>query len=857
MPAGAHGFGQRYDLPLPLSLYLWATAAAVAVSFVIVGFFVRHSPRSDAYPRVDLLAYAPARLAGPGVAFFKLLALVLFIVTVLAGVRGDPNPYRNIAPTLVWILWWVGLAYVSAFLGNVWALINPWATAFEAAEVLWAALSGRALSLRRAYPAGLGVWPAFVLLLIFAWIELVYPSPAVPKHIACFAIAYSILTFAGMAVFGRETWLAHGEVFSLVFGTFARFAPTEIRLRSPEPPRWELRRFGAGLLDSRAVSISMMAFVLLLLATVLYDGALGTPEWASLESGLAARLSVLDGFAAIAIKTAGLILFWVLLCGAYVAVCALMSLVAGGLPPVAMARRFALTLVPIAIGYHLAHYLTYLLIQGQYIIPLISDPLGRGWDLIGTAGHRVNIAVVGARFSWYAAVTAILAGHIAAVYLAHLEAMRVFPARALALRSQVPLTALMVVYTFVSLSILAEPIVERRPAAPPSVSGPAELSVPPDAVMPQPGDGRLGTVGAGTLAKHRLTYRMLGSLFHDGTRTNRADILYAYMFAYRWGVRGEGDHYDPSVDAATAVLRAHLAGVKVIATDTTSKTIRFGDFDYVRELLVVDVYTRGPPINPEQDAAFAPPWSTLPWHVILLMEEAVTRGLAAFSHGEAARRGVPWLDLARAPELGSRLLALVEGFARDGYRPDRLQALVSADEARARWRALAAFYKDHRHFLVTNGPYRLARWSSGGVMLDVFRDLTYPLGVGSYDLYAVPRRGYITNVERASGRIRLSGDIETVMKFQRDFEIVRESLASVAAEVRTRAAPECRYMVIDDAGRVVLAGTAHLADNAACEIDVPDRLPAGRYTMFAMLTVNGNAMNADVKRIPITVPSNP
>ncbi len=858
-PAGAHGFGQRYDLPLPLSLYLWGSAAAVAVSFVIIGLFVRHSPRADGYPRVDLLRFAPARLiARPAVAFvLQLLAVALFIVTVLAGMRGDPNPYRNIAPTLVWIIWWVGLAYVSAFLGNLWALINPWNTLFEAAEVLCTGVGGRALSLRRPYPAALGVWPAFVLLAAFAWIELVYPSPAVPKHIACFAIAYSILTFAGMTLYGRETWLAHGEVFALVFGTFARFAPTGCGIRSPDRPQWELRPFGAGLLDSRAVSTSMMAFVLLLLATVLYDGALGTPEWASLESALAARLSLLGGFAAIAIKTAGLVLFWVVLCGAYVAVCALMSQAAGGLPPVAMARRFALTLVPIAIGYHLAHYLTYLLVQGQYIIPLISDPFGFGWNLFGTAGYRVDIAVVGARFSWYAAVTAILAGHVAAVYLAHLEAMRIFPARTLALRSQVPLTALMVVYTFVSLSILAEPIVERRPAAQPSAIASAELSVPQDAVIPQPGDGRLHAVDAGTFARQKLTYRMLGSLFHDGTRTSPADILYAYMFAYRWGARGEGDDYDPSVAAATAALRAHLAGVKVIATDTTSKTIRFGDFDYVRELIVVDVYITSPPIDPEQDAAIAPPWSTLPWHVIVLMEEAVTRSLAAFSQGEAARRGVPWLDLARTPELSRRLIALVEGFTREGYRPARLQGLVSADQARARWSALAAFYKEHGHFLVTNGPYRLSRWSPDGVTLDVFRDLTYPLGVGSYDVYAVPRRGYITNVERLDGRIRLAGDIETVMRFQRDFKIVREPLASVAVEVRVRAAPECRYTVIDGAGKVALAGTVRLDKDTACEIDVDGRLPAGRYTMFAMLMVNGNAMNADIKRIPITVPSNP
>ena len=140
---------------------------------------------------------------------------------------------------------------------------------------------------------------------------------------------------------------------------------------------------------------------------------------------------------------------------------------------------WALTLVPIAIGYHLAHYFTVLLIQGQYIIPLASDPFGFGWNLFGTAGYRVDIAIVDARFAWFTAVTAILIGHIAAVYLAHVKAMQVLDTRGAALRSQIPLTALMVVYTFVSLSILAEPIVERRaPAQPVAVDIDAEADLP-------------------------------------------------------------------------------------------------------------------------------------------------------------------------------------------------------------------------------------------------------------------------------------------------------------------------------------------------------------------------------------------
>ena len=128
------------------------------------------------------------------------------------------------------------------------------------------------------------------------------------------------------------------------------------------------------------------------------------------------------------------------------------------------------------------------------------------------------------------------------------------------------------------------------------------------------------------------------------------------------------------------------------ATDTTSKSFRVGDFEFVRELFVVEVYTSTPPLDPEQDAIVAPPWSTLPWHLLVLMEEAVERGWAAFSQAEADRRGVEWLDLVRSEGMSKRLVALVEAFEREGYRPDRLQSLVSAEDARKRWSALKAFY---------------------------------------------------------------------------------------------------------------------------------------------------------------------
>ena len=631
-PASAHGFGQRYDLPLPLSLYLFGAAAAVVFSFVVVGLFVRDMAPARAYTRIDLFDHPLGKLVTTLGVLLKLAALGLFAVMLLAGVFGDQNPYRNIAPTLVWIIAWVGLAYISAFVGNIWPLINPWRTVFDVAQAAYRRICGRDLALDMPYPRALGVWPAVFLLLAFSWAELVYPTPAVPSHIACFALGYSVLTWVGMFLFGSETWLRHGELFTVVFGTFARFAPTDLRTAQPKP-QLLLRRFGAGLTDHEQISLSMTALVLLLLSSVLYDGLIATPEWSVVESALGASLSNFAGRGPMALRTIGLVGFWLLFLSTYWMVSIIMSAAtAWRFSPRQIAQSFAFTLVPIAIGYHLAHYLVFLLVQGQYIVPLLSDPFGYGWNLFGTASYRPNIAIVGARFAWYTAVAAVLLGHIAAVYLAHVQAMRTFVAHKPALTSQIPLTALMVVYTAVSLSILAEPIIERRePSAQPSAVAENMITIPADAVLPDLDSGRLHAVGPDKFAKTKLIYRLLGSAFHDGTRMTIADLLYPYAFAYRWGGDGRGTHYDPSIDTAIAPIRRQLAGLRVVGSETASKSIRVGDVDFLREVFTVEVYTTSAPMDPEREAFPAPPWSTLPWHLLVLMEEAVGRSWAARS----------------------------------------------------------------------------------------------------------------------------------------------------------------------------------------------------------------------------------
>jgi hypothetical protein len=320
----------------------------------------------------------------------------------------------------------------------------------------------------RRYPAWLGVWPAFLLFVAFAWMELVWSGRNVPAALAVALLVYSALTFAGMATFGREAWLAHGEVFTLVFATFARFGPLS---RIPRRPGIRVRMPAAGLLADHPSTLSMVALVIALLATVTFDGFLETPVWAradlavldwASESSFWTALNLREDQAVRLVRSLALVGFVLLFLAAFALVCRLTTAASGerNVATGIVLRRFVLTLVPIALAYHVAHYFSLFFIGGQYAIPLLSDPLGRGWNLFATAGHHVDIGFVTPRLQWTVAVVAVVLGHVVAVYLSHVTALRVFASRRAALRSQVPIVLLMVAYTMLSLWILSQPIVE-------------------------------------------------------------------------------------------------------------------------------------------------------------------------------------------------------------------------------------------------------------------------------------------------------------------------------------------------------------------------------------------------------------
>ena len=219
----------------------------------------------------------------------------------------------------------------------------------------------------------------------------------------------------------------------------------------------------------------------------------------------------------------------------------------------------------------------------------------------------------------------------------------------------------------------AGPVPHRAMPASVVVGGAAGVEIPEDALLPEPGSGVLREVGRGKTAKAKVVYRLWGSAAHDNTRVSPADAVYPYVFAARWGTpRAQpGVEYDPAVDAATQTARQALAGFRVVKVD--SEVRRYADITFTYVVPVVEVYLNAASPDPEVLAALAPPWSPVPWHVTVLMEEAVKRGVGAFSAGEARRRGVRWLDLARDAKTREALGSILDGLGRENHVPEALR----------------------------------------------------------------------------------------------------------------------------------------------------------------------------------------
>tara|TARA_R110002096_G_scaffold48333_9_gene128387 strand:- start:8552 stop:10042 length:1491 start_codon:yes stop_codon:yes gene_type:complete len=471
LTALAHGFGARYQLEIPLYYYVLGAGLAVSLSFLIAALFLtrKHSEKPGFFwcyqgPGREMLSQA-ADLMVP---VLQMFSVALFLLIIGAGFLGLQSPMRNLAPVLVWSVWWVGMVYIQALIGDLWRLVNPWNILFAWGEKIPLV---RSYSGRLGYPGKLSCWPGVFLFWLFAWLEQVAPFAERPASLACLVLAYSLLTWLGMFLFGRETWLKRGEVFSIIFSFLARMAPIVARpeIDSTGHRLW-VRPFGVGLLVREPLDRAATSLLLILLATVTFDGFRDTEKWAEIVHWLLAQPRLFQMLFAlqkegmdllVLFETLGLLITPVIFFISYRIICGLSArLTDSGVSTRDWSGLFILTLVPISFAYHIAHYLTFLLVAGQLAIPLFSDPFNMGWDLLGTGGRQLDLGIIGIGATWWVAVGAVVIGHVYAVYLAHVMALRNAQTTKKALIGQMPLILLMIGYTMMSLWILAQPIVQ-------------------------------------------------------------------------------------------------------------------------------------------------------------------------------------------------------------------------------------------------------------------------------------------------------------------------------------------------------------------------------------------------------------
>jgi hypothetical protein len=454
----AHALASRQDLPVPAWLFAWGASIVLIVSFFALAAGWR-KPRFEETHWRPLGAGISRALCGRVAQILcGLIGLFLFGVAIYSGLRGTEAPDRNFALTFFFVTTWLGFAFFSALLGDIFRPFNPWRAVGRAAGAGFRAIAGQRPT-HLAYPEFLGRWPAAIGLLAVVWLEVVYGSSggiAVgldPEVVATAALVYSGYTLAMMAVFGTEEWCERGEVFSVYFGMFSQlgwFGVEDGRLGRRLPlsasTRW------ATLPGSAAVVIASIA-------TTSFDGASEGAFKGRIEStfdwlvdrgvGLLAAQRLTDTI-------------FMLACFAGVALVYMLGVrgmrTIRGAPSLATLRvGFAHTLIPIALAYLVAHYFSFFVFQEQaQFTYLLSDPLGTATtDLFGTASAGVDYTVLSANAIWYVQVGALIVGHVIGLTLAHDRALVYWPNYREASRSQYWMLAVMVAFTCFGLYLLS------------------------------------------------------------------------------------------------------------------------------------------------------------------------------------------------------------------------------------------------------------------------------------------------------------------------------------------------------------------------------------------------------------------
>jgi hypothetical protein len=445
--AQAHGLAGSADLPIPEWMFAWAAAIVLIASFVALGvLWPRPRLERPGLRRVATIPRGVRTLCG-------LVGVALYGVVVYAAFAGTEVPTANLAPTAVYVAFWVGIPVLSVLLGDVFALFSPWRALYR-----WMSRAARRISPSldaepMAYPARLGRWPAALGLAVFAWVELAYVDRDAPATLGALALAYGFVQVIGMSLFGERTWSERGDAFGVWFNLCSRISVWETRGRE-----LCLRPLLSGLPRLEPLP-GTVAVLVVLIGSTTFDGASNGVLWVDVAPWLQERFSDLGASITLANELASS----VGLAAAIAAVAGFYELGIRGVHTVdrrrdaaGLARAFVHTLAPIAFAYAIAHYFSLLVFQGQALIYLASDPLGTGANLLGTANTQVDYTLISSTAIWYVQVAALVAGHVAGLVLAHDRALATFPGdKRAAVRSQYWMLTVMVGFTCLGLWLLS------------------------------------------------------------------------------------------------------------------------------------------------------------------------------------------------------------------------------------------------------------------------------------------------------------------------------------------------------------------------------------------------------------------
>ncbi len=428
--AWAHASDQGFVLLLPTDLYVAGGTLVVAVTVGLLAIAPSWRPEI-LFRRIAPLPSLSPRLRP----YVQTAALIGLLLLVRAGAYGATDPLRNPLTLALWTVFWVGLVAVQALIFDVWRWLNPFAALTR--------LSGQVGFRPLLKPMRLSRWPSVVLFLAFSGFLLADPAPSDPRRLAWIVGGYTLATSLALLVFGPR-WLVRGEFLTVFMRTYRQTAL--VGVGGIGPNGWRLLRLGVP-------GLPIAALMLVLLGSGSFDGLNETFWWLAL---LGVNPLEFPGRSAVIAPTlAGLLTVNALLIVAYgVSIRAGLSLAGGGVAFGTAFRALAPSILPIAAGYHVAHYLTSFLVDGQYVMSLFLDLFGAGERPV-TTGFFNRLSSV--RVIWFTQAGAVVAGHVVAILVAHALALRLFRDPRRATLSQLPLALFMVGYTIFGLWLLAAP----------------------------------------------------------------------------------------------------------------------------------------------------------------------------------------------------------------------------------------------------------------------------------------------------------------------------------------------------------------------------------------------------------------